>query len=68
MKELEAKGLNQQIYTNKEASQYLRLSVTTLRRERQKGNITFRRSTPTSKVFYTKEDLNNYLERNSRNA
>jgi len=55
-----------QIYTNKEASDYLRISQVTLWRERKKGRISFRRVA--SKIVYLKEDLESYLNRNKREA
>ena len=55
-----------QIYTNKEASDYLRISQVTLWRERKKGKITFRRVA--SKIIYTRADLENYLESTKRSA
>ena len=55
-----------QIYTDKEASNYLRISQVTLWRERKKGKIDFRRVA--SKIVYLQEDLENYLNRNKREA
>ena len=55
-----------QIYTDKEASEYLRISQVTLWRERKAGKITFRRVA--SKIIYLQEDLENYLNRNKREA
>lgn len=55
-----------QIYTDKEASRYLRISQVTLWRERKKGRIDFRRVA--SKIVYLQEDLENYLNRNKREA
>ncbi len=55
-----------QIYTDKEASDYLRISQVTLWRERKKGRIDFRRVA--SKIVYLQEDLENYLNRNKREA
>ncbi len=55
-----------QIYTDKEASRYLRISQVTLWRERKKGKIDFRRVA--SKIVYLKEDLETYLNRNKREA
>jgi hypothetical protein len=55
-----------EIYTDKEASAYLRISQVTLWRERTKGNISFRRVS--SKIVYLREDLENYLNRNKREA
>lgn len=54
------------IYTDKEASEYLRISQVTLWRERKAGKITFRRVA--SKIIYLQEDLENYLNRNKREA
>jgi hypothetical protein len=54
------------IYTNKEASEFLRISEVTLWRERKAGKITFRRVA--SKIVYLQEDLDNYLNQNKRNA
>jgi lipopolysaccharide export LptBFGC system permease protein LptF len=53
-----------EIFTDKEASDYLRISQVTLWRERKAGKITFRRAA--SKIIYTREDLLNYLEQNKR--
>ena len=55
-----------QIYTDKEASGYLRVSQITLWRERKKGKISFRRVA--SKIVYLQEDLEKYLEQNKRAA
>ena len=55
-----------QIYTDKEASEHLRISQVTLWRERRKGRITFRRVA--SRIVYLQEDLENYLNRNKREA
>ncbi|HEV7646108.1 MAG TPA: helix-turn-helix domain-containing protein [Pyrinomonadaceae bacterium] len=55
-----------QIYTDKEASDFLRISQTTLWRERKGGKITFRRVA--SKIVYLREDLDAYLNRNRREA
>jgi len=55
-----------QIYTDKEASSYLRISQVTLWRERKKGKISFCRVA--SKLVYLQEDLENYLNRNKREA
>jgi excisionase family DNA binding protein len=56
-----------QIYTDKEACEYLRVSQVTLWRERKKGKIAFRR-VGTGKLIYTREDLQNYLESQKRVA
>ena len=55
-----------QIYTDKEASKFLRIPQVTLWRERRDGNMSFRRAA--SKLIYTRQDLENYLERNKRSA
>lgn len=57
---------DQKIFTDKEASEYLRISQVTLWRERKARKITFRRVA--SKIIYLLEDLENYLERSKRNA
>ncbi|MCD9187269.1 MAG: helix-turn-helix domain-containing protein [Pyrinomonadaceae bacterium] len=57
---------NQKIYTNKEASEYLRISEITLWRERKAGKISFRRVA--SKVVFLQEDLEKYLDQNKREA
>ena len=54
-----------QIYTDIEASAYLKISKVTLWRLRKAKLISFRRVA--SRVVYTGEDLRNYLER-SKNA
>jgi hypothetical protein len=55
-----------QIYTDKEAADYLRISQVTLWRERKGGKISFRRVA--SKIVYTNQDLEDYLERTKRDA
>jgi predicted DNA-binding protein (UPF0251 family) len=55
---------DQQVFTDKEASIYLRVSRITLWRERKSGRVTFRRLR--GKIIYTLADLENYLERNKR--
>jgi excisionase family DNA binding protein len=57
---------HQELFTDKEASKFLRISQTTLWRERKNGKITFRRVA--SKILYRREDLEGYLEQNKRNA
>ncbi len=54
------------LLTDKEAAKYLRISQITLWRERKAGRIAFRRAS--SKLIYKREDLENYLERNKREA
>lgn len=56
----------QEIYTDKEASEFLRISQVTLWRERKRGKICFRRVA--SKIVYLKEDLEAYLNQNKREA
>lgn len=55
-----------QIFTDKEASDYLRISQVTLWRERKKGKISFRRAS--SKIIYTRADLEAYLESTKQEA
>ena len=55
-----------QIYTDKEASDFLRISQVTFWREHKKDKIDFRRVA--SKIVYLQEDLENYLNRNKREA
>ena len=55
-----------ELFTDKEASEYLRVSQVTLWRERKKGKIDFRRVA--SKIVYLKEDLKAYLDNNKREA
>ncbi len=55
-----------ELFTTIEAARYLRISVTTLWRERSKGNISFRRAR--CKLLYSRADLENYLERNKQSA
>jgi len=53
-----------ELYTDKEASEFLRISQVTLWRERKAGKISFRRLS--SKIVYTREDLESYVERAKR--
>lgn len=55
-----------ELYTDREASQFLRISQVTLWRERRKGRITFRRVA--SKIVYLRKDLEAYLQQNTRPA
>ena len=55
-----------EIFTTNEAARFLRISPITLWRERKKGKISFRRVA--SKIVYLHEDLENYLNRNKREA
>lgn len=55
-----------EIFTDKEAANFLRISQVTLWRERKKGRISFHRSA--SKIIYTRADLQNYLESTKRDA
>ncbi len=49
-----------QIFTDREAADYLRIGQTTLWRLRKKGKISYRRAS--AKLIYTRDDLDNYLE------
>jgi hypothetical protein len=60
------KQITSDLYTEREAAKFLRISVTTLWRERKRANITFRRAS--TKLLYTRADLENYLERNKTDA
>jgi excisionase family DNA binding protein len=55
-----------QIYTDREAAEYLRIGQTTLWRLRKAGKISFRRAA--SKIIYTQSDLENYLSSTKREA
>lgn len=55
-----------QLFTTSEAAKFLRISTITLWRERKAGRISFHRIS--SKILYKKEDLENYLARNRREA
>jgi hypothetical protein len=55
-----------ELFTEIEAARYLRISRTTLWRERTRGNIDFRRAS--SKLIYTRDDLERYVERNKQEA
>ncbi len=55
-----------QIYTDREASDFLRISQVTLWRERKKGKISFHRAA--SKIIYTRADLDAYLDSTKRTA
>jgi len=48
------------LFTNREASAYLRMSEVTLWRERSAGRLGFRRCA--NKILYTLDHLNSYLE------
>jgi hypothetical protein len=54
------------IYTEREASAYLRLSLVTLWRLRKAGKINFHRFN--SKIIYTSENLDNFIESTKRTA
>ncbi len=56
----------QEVYTDKEAAEYLRVGQTTLWRLRKTGKISFRRAA--SKIIYTQTDLDNYLQSTKREA
>jgi lipopolysaccharide export LptBFGC system permease protein LptF len=53
-------------FTDREAASFLRISQVTLWRERKAGRISFRRVA--SKILYTREDLESYLNGNKREA
>lgn len=53
-----------EVFTNREACLFLRISPVTMWRERKAGKISFRRVA--SKVVFLREDLENYLDRNKR--
>lgn len=53
-----------EIFTDKEASELLRLSQVSLWRLRKAGKITFRRVS--TKIVYLREDLEAFLESNKR--
>ncbi len=55
-----------ELLTDREAAEYLRISQITLWRERKAGRIAFRRAS--SKLIYTRADLEDYLQRNKREA
>ena len=55
-----------EIYTTNEAAKFLRISPITLWRERKKGKIAFCRVA--SRIVYLQRDLENYLNRNKREA
>lgn len=57
---------DRKIYTNKEASEILRVSTVTLWRERRARRITYR--IIGSKIVYLAADLEEYLERNKRSS
>ena len=54
------------LLTDKEASVFLRISQVTLWRERKAGKISFRRVA--SRIVYSQQDLEKYLEKNKREA
>lgn len=56
-----------EIYSNREAAAFLRISTVTLYRERKKRKIDFRR-VGAGKVVFTRQDLEDYLERQKRAA
>jgi hypothetical protein len=51
-------------FTNREASDFLRISTVSLWRARRRGLITFRRVL--GRILYTKTDLLEFLERSKR--
>jgi hypothetical protein len=64
LEKYESEESGRALFTDKEASQYLRVSQVTLWRERQKGRITYRRVA--SRIVYLREDLDRYLDRAKR--
>ena len=56
--------IQQENFTEKEASSYLRLSVVSLWRARKAGQISFRRFG--GKLIYNLSDLTEFLERNKQ--
>jgi hypothetical protein len=66
MKKMHEKQFQSELFTSREAARYLRISITTLWRERTKGNISFRRAS--CKLLYSRDDLETYLERNKQEA
>jgi excisionase family DNA binding protein len=56
----------QELLTDKEAAQFLRLSPLTLWRLRKKGELPFVRLA--TKLLYRRADLIAFIERNQRNA
>ncbi len=56
----------QRLYTDREAAKYLRIGQTTLWRLRKAGKISFRRAA--SKIIYTQNDLDRYLNSTERQA
>lgn len=57
---------NKEIFDNKEAAAFLRVSEITLWRLRKAGLLSFRRIA--GKVIYTRQDIQNLLERNKKAA
>ncbi len=57
-----------ELFTTREAAKYLRISVTTLWRLRSQGNIDYRRASSSSKLLYSRDDLEKYIERNKQEA
>ena len=53
--------VEREIYTDKEAAAFLRMSTITLWRERKARKISYRRCG--GKLIYTREDLLSYLDR-----
>jgi DNA-binding transcriptional MerR regulator len=57
-----------ELFTTREAAKFLRISITTLWRVRSKGNIDYRRASASSKLLYSRADLERYIERNKQSA
>jgi predicted DNA-binding transcriptional regulator AlpA len=60
------KQFTDELLTDREAAKFLRISRTTLWRERTKGNIDYRLAS--GKILYTRADIEKYLSRNKRAA
>ena len=56
----------ERVMTQNEVCEILGISPITLWRERKAGRISFRRIA--SKIVFTSQDVNEYLERNTRSA
>lgn len=58
--------VKQELFTEQEASAYLRISKVSLWRERKAGRIAFHRIS--GRIVYSSQQLNEFLERNKREA
>lgn len=59
---MEKINIEDKLFTDKEAARILKVHVTTLWRERKKGNIGFRRVTG-RRIMYSRHDLETYLNK-----